>query len=138
MKRIIIRVETDEQADAILAVLTEAEEDGVLDFAFGTETVVDALAAPSDAHAELVAVVDEIDRCYSSPMSADFVAESVQRLARAARDKLGRAEHAACIVCGKPARPYSSHCSACLAKLPKEGASDTQAPWRASDEYNGR
>ena len=41
MKQIIITVEDQEQADAILSVLTEAEENNELDFAFGV-TVEDA------------------------------------------------------------------------------------------------
>ena len=65
MKRIIITVETEEQARDIIDVLDANEEAGMIDFAFNTEVL-------------------------------DFEA---------------------CVKCGKPARPYSDHCSACLAKL---------------------
>ena len=37
MKCITITVETGDQAEQVLAVLQNAEEDGELDFAFGTE-----------------------------------------------------------------------------------------------------
>ena len=38
MKRILILVEDEDQVEAVLAVLTEAEENGELDFSFGTST----------------------------------------------------------------------------------------------------
>ena len=36
MKRIVLLVEDQDQVDAVLEVLTEAEENGELDFSFGT------------------------------------------------------------------------------------------------------